>query len=313
VGNAQGIPDPALRAGGGFGGLLNSLMGVPQAAQPASTAMQAQAALPPLFRVAPSRPGIFTVAPAGTPGADTSSLRDAVFSAASGDLILVKPGTYDGPVSVQGKTLRIRGAGARPGDVSVRWTGPGAAVSVRNGTLDLEKIRVERGAYYEFPRTEPGGAVYAVASTLNLRNAELSSTDASSPPLIVEQGDKATRVAAEDVLLSGSNANMLVRGAVKAKLTRVTFEAYKRPLAAWIDAVVELYDCRFLDNGEPLLLAYEGARVAAMSGKIPRLNTVRGADATSFEESFGSKRVVNARGGFSRDIFRRGRRPGTLP
>jgi hypothetical protein len=314
VGNTQGIVGAPAGGLGTINALLNSLMGVPPAAQAPSAQTAAQAALPPLFRVAPSRAGIFTVGPAGLPGSDTSSLRDAVFSAANGDLILVKPGIYEGPVDVSNKSVRIRGTGANPGDVTVRWSGSGAAISVRNGTLDLEKIRVERGPFFEYPKTEPGGAVYAVASALTMRRTELTSNDPSAPALIVEQGDKPARVVADDSRFSGSSAIFLVRGPVKAKLTGVTFEGHNRPLAAWIDAVIELADCRFSDAGaETVIHAYEGARVSVMGKQKPRIVTARGAETTAFEESFGTKRVGIARGGFARDIFRRGRRAGTLP
>ena len=303
---------PAASGGGlsGINSLLNSLMGVPQSAP---RALPTQAALPPFNRVTPSRPGIITVGPAGAPGADTASLRDAAFSAGNDDLILVKPGTYDGPIEIAGKSVRIRGTGARPGEVTVKWTGPGATVSVRGGALDLERIRVERGASYAYPQTEPGGAVYAVASTLTMRKAELSSVDPSAPPLIVEQGGKPSRVAAEDSLFSGSTANVLVRGPVKVRLERVTFNASGHPLAAWIDAVVELVDCRF-DGGAGLLIhAYEGARVTVAGKQKPYISGIRGSEATAFEDSFGGARTAAKGGGFARDIFRRGRKPGTFP
>lgn len=315
VGNTQGIVGVSGGGMGAINGLLSSLMGIPQAARaPAATGQAAAAALPPLFRVAPSRPGIFTVGPPGMTGADTPSLRDAVFSAASGDLILVRPGTYEGPVEVLNKSVRIVGTGGHAGAVIVNWTGAGATISARNATLGLENIRIERGPNFVYPKTEPGGAVYAIASALTMRKVELESSDQSSPPLIVEQGDKPARVAADDSRLISAWAGMLVRGPVKVKLTRVTFESTSRPLAAWIDSAIELVDCRFLGTGAEIVInAYEGARVTVTGKQKPRINTVRGAESTPFEESFGAKRVAMARGGFARDIFRRGRRAGTLP
>ncbi|MBI2386086.1 MAG: hypothetical protein HYV14_08730 [Elusimicrobia bacterium] len=313
VGNTQGIVGAPAGGLGGINSLLNSLMGAPQAAQ-APTAQAARAALPAPLRVAPSRVGIFTVGPAGTAGVDTSSLRDAVFSASDGDLILVKPGSYEGPVDVANKSVRIRGTGSYPGAVTVSWTGPGATISVRNGGLRLEKVLVERGSHFEYPKTEPGGAVYGYASALTLRDVQVNSNDSSAPPLIVEQGGGSAKLTVEDVRLTGSSANVLIRGAVKAKFTRTTFDAYTRPLAAWIDSAVELVDCRFLDTtADIVILAYEGARVTVTGKQKPRIVTTRGAEATGYEDSFGVKRPGIARGGFARDIFRRGRRAGTLP
>lgn len=302
VGNTAGIVGGQ---GGGFGNLLGGLLGTPRATQ--------QLIPIPTYRVTPSKPGVFTVGPSGTPGIDTSSLRDAAFSASNGDLILVKPGTYEGPVEILNKSVRIRGTGAYPAAVIVRWTGPGAAMSVRGGSLDLEKVRVERGAFHEPQKSEPGGALYAAASALTLRKVELDSSDSTAPPLIVEEGGKPARVTAEDSRISTIGAGALIRGPVKAAFTRMTFHATKRPLAAWIDAAIELRDCVFLDTGEPSVIhAYEGARVTLAGKQKPYISGVRGAEATGFEDSFGGARTA-AGGGFARDIFRRGRQPGTFP
>jgi hypothetical protein len=308
VGNAAGIVGSP---GGGLGGLFSGLLGTPT--RTASVAARALPALPPLFRIAPAKPGVFTVGPAGTAGVDTSSLRDAVYSASNGDLILVKPGTYEGPVEIRDKTVRIHGTGGFPAAVIVRWTGPGATISVRGGALDLEKLRLERGAYSEPQKTEPGGALYAAASALTMRKVELDSGDSAAPPLIVEEGGKPARVTAEDSRISTVGAGALIRGAVKATFTRVTFHATSRPLAAWIDAAVSLRDCIFLDTGAPSVIhAYEGARVTLSGKQKPYVSGVRGAEATGFEDSFGGARTA-AGGGFARDIFRRGRQPGTFP
>lgn len=303
VGNTAGIVGGQ---GGGFGSLLGGLLGTPRATQ--------QLIPIPAYRVTPAKPGVFTVGPSGTAGIDTSSLRDAAYSASNGDLILVKPGTYEGPVEVANKSVRIRGTGAYPAAVVVRWTGPGAALSVREGSLDVEKIRVERGAFHEPRKSEPGGALYASASVLTLRKVELDSSDSTAPPLIVEEGGKPSRVTAEDSRISTIGAGALIRGAVKATFTRMTFHATKRPLAAWIDAAIEMRDCVFLDTGEPSVIhAYEGARVTLAGKQKPYISGVRGAEATGFEDSFGGARAPAASGAFARDIFRRGRRPGTLP
>ena len=310
VGNTQGIVGVSGGAGA-LSGIISRFWGAgqPQAAQ------QAQPQTLPYNRVVPARKGIISVGPSGMTGADTSSLRDAVFSAASGDLILVKPGTYEGPVEVLNKSVRIRGTGSDPAVVKVIWAGRGATISVRNGTLDLEKMWIERRPDSEYPRTEPGGSVYAIASTLSMRNVDLVGFGGATPALIVEQGDKPTRVTVDDCRLSGGGADAVVRGPVKAKFAQVFFASARRPVVAWIDAVLELADCRFgLDAGEQgEIVAYEGARATVTGKQKTRISTVRGSDATVIEESFGAKRVAIARGGFARDIFRRGRRPGTIP
>lgn len=312
VGNTQGIVGGS---GGGLGALNGLLRGLGAAQlQGALQVPAAQSALPPLFRVRPSRRGIFTVGPPGVTGVDTPSLRDAVFSAASGDLILVKPGTYEGPVEVQNKSVRIRGTGSKPIDVKVIWAGRGATIGVRNGTLDLEKIWVERRPD-PGPRTEPGGSVYAIASTLSMRNVDLVSFDAAAPALIVEQGDKSTRVTADDCHFSGSAVDAVIRGPVKAKFAHVFFASLRRPVVAWIDAVLEFTDCSFGlgADAKPEIVVYEGARATVTGGRKPPIITTRGKDATAIEELFGVKKAAIARGGFARDIFRRGRRAGSLP
>ncbi|MDD5301668.1 MAG: hypothetical protein PHS14_01055 [Elusimicrobia bacterium] len=309
VGNTQGIVGGS--GGGMINGLIGRLMGVPQP----QAAMQVQAQPAPLNRVVSARKGVIMVGPPGMAGVDTSSLRDAAFSAASGDLILVKPGTYDGPVEVQNKSVRIRGAGSNPIDVKVIWAGRGATIGVRNGTLDLEKLWIERRPDQENPRTEPGGSVYAIASTLSMRDVDLVSFDAAAPALIVEQGDKPTRVTADGGHLSGVVVDAVIRGPVKAKFTGVFFASVRRPVVAWIDAVIGFSDCSFGlgADAKPEIVAYEGARVTVTGKQKPPIITTRGSDATAIEEMFGAKRAAIARGGFSKDIFRRGRRPGTLP
>jgi len=310
IGNNQGIVGAAAGGGGVFGGFLSGLMGVaPRQAAPAAATYN---------RILPSQSGIFSVGKAGLTGSDTDSLRDAVFSAANGDLILVKPGTYEGPIEITGKSVRIRGTGASPGDVVVRWTGPGATISARFGALDLENVRVTRGSFFESPISKPGGAVYAAAATVTMRKVELSSDDSDAPPLIVEKIDSTTnqptRVSAEGSTLTGSRSNLIARGAVSMKFTRVRFESGALVGAAWLDAVIELVDCRFrATDKENVFYAYEGARVLVKGEPRPKINGVRGSDATTIEQSFGGARVASARGGFSRDIFRRGRQPGTLP
>ncbi|MCR4294698.1 MAG: hypothetical protein NUW21_04140, partial [Elusimicrobia bacterium] len=143
---------------------------------------------------------------------------------------------------------------------------------------------------------------------------ELDSGDSAAPPLIVEQGGKPARVEAEDSRISTIGAGALIRGPVKTIFTRMTFHATSRPLAAWIDAVVSLRDCIFLDTGSPSVIhAYEGARVTVSGKQKPYISGVRGVEATGFEDSFGGARTAAAGGGFARDIFRRGRRPGTFP
>ncbi len=311
VGNNQGIVGAPAGGGlGGLGGLLNGLLGGAQPQQQA--VMQGRPGVVPLNRVAPSRKGIYSVGPQGVAGVDTGSLRDAVFSAANGDLILVKPGTYEGPIEVVNKSLRIRGTGPNVGAVVVNWSGRGATITVRNGTLDLEKIRVEHGNANDFEKAEPSGAVYAIASVLRMDGVELDSADYGAPPLIAEQGDKPTRVTVQDSRFTGARANMVVRGPVKAKLSRVSFDS-SVPLAAWIDAFIELVDCRFTGDGEAVISAYEGARVTSAGKWKPRVSSARDGDSAMIQDSFGAKKRAPVKTGFSRDIFRRGRKPGSLP
>lgn len=312
VGNTQGIVGAPAAGGGALAQMLVSMMGGgPQTSQ--------VAAMPPLGRVSvpktptlapanwviPARAGVFTVGPPGMAGADTNSLRDAVYSAASGDLIMVHPGYYSGPIEIHNKSVRIKGLGATPGAVVVSWNGHGATLTVRGGSLDIDRVRIEREASAALPITEPGGAVYAVASTVNMNKVALSSTDAVAPALILERGDKPARVTVEDSVLSGGLANVLVRGAVQVRFVRTVFGVTARPFAAWIDTVAEFVQCSFPDSGmETIIFAYEGAQVVITGKQKPRISTTRGPEATAFEESFGP-RVGAGGNGFSRDIFKR--------
>jgi len=310
VGNTQGIVGAPQAGGGAVNGFL-AMFGVRQ--------QQAQAVPqviePPYSPVVPQHKGVFRVGPAGAMGADTSSVRDAVFSAASGDLILVEPGTYDGSLNFADKNVRIRGVGKEPGSVVITFTGPGSAIGFRAGTLDLQNLRVVRGAFQEFPLSRPGAAVHVAAGVLTMRNVELHSDDAAAPPLLVEHGDKQSTVMAAASALSGSRVNLIARGPAKVKFSGVTFDAALRPIVAWLDAVIELKDCRFLNSsGETAINAYENARVIMTGKQKVKVQTERGKDATSSEEIFGATvKPAITRSGFARDIFRRGRRVGDLP
>jgi hypothetical protein len=60
--------------------------------------------------------------------------------------------------------------------------------------------------------------------------------------------------------------------------------------------------------------AYEGATAAVSGAQKPPVVTTRGKDATALEQAFGGRNAVaRGGGGFARDIFRRGRKPGTIP
>ncbi|MBI5246726.1 MAG: hypothetical protein HY923_06060 [Elusimicrobia bacterium] len=300
VGNAQGI---AAGAGGGIARFFG-IGGTPAqvaAVQP----------LPQARYVTPAKPGLFVVDAAG--GGDTTSLRDAAYSAANGDKIRVKPGAYDGPVEIEGKSVVIAGEGRDPGAVTISHTGRSAAVVVRDGALDMEKIRVVYGQAMESPPAEPHGALYATGSNVTLRNVELGSGSLNAPPLIVEKGAKASRVTVEDSYFMGGRANVVIRGKVAAKFTRTRFNQPELAIVAWLDASVEIADGRF-DSGKKINV-YEGADAAVSGAQRPVVDRVRGAEATGIEQLFGPSRGAAARGrsGFSRDIFRAGRKPGQLP
>lgn len=296
VGNANGIA-----AGGAGIARFFGIGGTPAPAVPA---------LPQARYVTPAKPGLFVVDAAG--GGDTTSLRDAAYSAATGDKIRVKPGTYDGPVEIEGKSVVITGEGRDPGAVTISHTGPSASVVVRDGSLELEKIRVVYGRAMESPPAEPHGALYATGSNVTLRNVELGSGSLNAPPLIVEKGSKASRVTVEDSHFMGGRANAVIRGKVAAKFTRTRFVQPEVLLVAWLDASIEIVDCRSDLPGK--FNVYEGADITVTGAQKPRVDRSRGSEATGVEQLFGPTRAQAARrSGFSRDIFRAGRKPGQLP
>ena len=300
VGNPQGIVG-APPAGGGLAGLLGTLMGRTPPALPLGA---------PAQLVVPAKPGVFSVDAAG--GGDTVSLRDAAFSAKSGDQIVVKPGIYAGPVEIVGKKIRIKGVASDPGAVAIKHSGRSAAIVVREGGLELDSVRVLFGNSGEYPPSEPHGALYVAGSSVLLRNVELGSADASAP-LIAEQSGKPTKIEVYGGQLMGGQANAIFRGPVRVKFTGTQFDGYKLPVVAWLDAAVELVDCRFDSGGLASINAYEGATASVSGAQKLRVDAARGKDATTLEQSFGGAKAAIARGGFSRDIFRRGRKPGTIP
>lgn len=295
VGNSQGIPSSA--GGRGIVSLIGGLLG----------GGSTRPVLPPPGFVRPARPGVFNVDPAG--GGDTTSLRDAAASASDGDLILVKPGRYDGPVEVVSKKVTIKGLGNDAGAVTVSHSGPAASVVVRDGTLTMEKVRVMYGSSGEFPPREPHGALYAAASTVVLKGVELGVPGTGEPALIAEQGDKATTITVEDSELMGGRATVMLRGPLRARFVRTKISG-RLAAAAWLEARVSFVDCRF--DAQAAVSAYEGALAGFSGAGAPRVVTARDADSSAIEANFGSTAAA-ARRGFSRDIFRRGREPGALP
>ncbi|UPT73495.1 MAG: hypothetical protein M0D55_16735 [Elusimicrobiota bacterium] len=223
----------------------------------------------------------------------------------------MRPGIYEGPVEVTDKSLRITGQGSDPGAVTIRHSGRMAGVVVRNGSLEMEKVRVMYGTPNEFPIREPHGALYATGSTVLLRRVELGTPGFGEPALIAEQGDRPSRLTVVDSELMGGRATVILRGPLKARFTRAKI-AGRLPVAAWLEASVELADCRYDDAPQTEINAYEGATATVTGPRRPRVVGVRGSESTAVEAYFGSSTSL-VRRAFSRDIFRRGRAPGTLP
>ena len=183
---------------------------------------------------------------------------------------------------------------------------------VRDGGLELENVRVLYGSSGEYAPSEAHGALYATGSMTTLRKLELGSSGSYAPALIIEQGNKPSRLTVEESKLIGSIPNVIIRGPVKAKFYRTEFDGAK-PLVAWLDASVELSNCLFKATASAVVNVYEGAAVVVTGAQRPRIDGTRGSDATSYERAFGPSAAAVARGGFMRDIFRKGRKPGTLP
>lgn len=181
-------------------------VGVSGAAAPAASPSPAAPAQPKLQARTPGR---WVVDAAGAAGSDTRSLAAALASAADGDTIVVRPGTYDESLKVAKAVTIDAQEGAEvapptPEGVSIAATGPvtirglsvrhmgprlGAGIVIKQGSVSLERVSV---------RAAPEAAAVAVLDgSLTARGLRL---EAGSTGLLVAG---TARVEADDVEVRG--------------------------------------------------------------------------------------------------------------
>jgi uncharacterized protein YkwD len=183
--SAPAIYAPGVSADDSFAHNFNAIFILPQAPLSRGTAYRVEATLH-LGTETTSVTWTFTTAPAAAwhvstrPGQPWLSTGYALAHAAAGDTILLDPGTYsfDQPINLAG--VRLRGAGAEPGQTVLRFPAfsDTTPVAIR-GAAVLENLTLE----------SPNQVIYLLSgSTLLLQGAALKGGDGENVAIGLERG-----------------------------------------------------------------------------------------------------------------------------
>lgn len=211
----------------------------------------------------PKKSGQWVVDQAGGAGSDTTSLRDAVFSAVSGDEILLRPGDYADGLDLGGKDLILRGSGARRDEVRIVLTDQ-PTLLVSGGTTRLENLSVIK-------RPSPSGAdingaaLSVAAGTARLKGVELEVEGLPGAALRAADGAK---VYVNGGALKGTHADAMLRGRAHAEFKGTAFVHDINPVVAWNGARAVLRDCRLRLDARGALRAYEGGSVTGADAPV---------------------------------------------
>ena len=295
----------------------------------------------------PRKRGEWVIDAAGGSGSDGTSLRDAVFSAVSGDVITVRPGVYKDPIEPIAKDLVIRGAGLAAVQVKILVEDERTAIRHVAGTLTLERLSIEAApSNISADDPRPFAAVSAEGGALKLKDVDLRMTGAPAAALRVD--DKG-RVEMHGGSLAGTHADAMVR-AGRARFRFVRFAHDISPLIVWKDGRADLSMCDIRLGARGAVAAYDGGKAAWEEDKkrttSARTDLEKAGDAQAFGlpaayqlqagQPAADQQLVNGiqqalqgggaqpagpfvpganRGGrsrFKRDIFAPGRKPGDI-
>ena len=239
---------------------LESLIRTPAEERPASSAAGGSAPGAqesfPIFRIVPKTRGRWIVANLAGPDVDSPSIARAIYSAADGDVILLKPGLYLEPLEILGKNLTLRGLGARPEEVLVTSPNPAAVLKLDGASVRLENLRIEPERGY----SATAAAVLVRSGRLRLLNVTARSQDVA---ILAAQGrESETSLDVDSSLLEGAYADLEVRGQARIALKNVRFTNPRQPIVVWRDTKVRIDSCRFAATPETRLYAYEESSVA---------------------------------------------------
>ncbi|MFI5351075.1 MAG: right-handed parallel beta-helix repeat-containing protein, partial [Elusimicrobiota bacterium] len=216
----------------------------------------------------PRRPGHWVVDTKLGPDADTALIAEAVSNAVAGDIILLKPGIYLGPLAIM-KSITIVGDGNAPGDARIEFSGPrtiditGGAPTFRNIALSNEGtagqwVVVVTDARLILKNVE----LRASSQGIHVVNGELEAADSTldaSTALFVE-GKSAVNVIGATA--SGGEATIRADGpAVQLSLRHTTVRNSRdAAVAASNSAHVSLSEIQFHDDADAIV-AQSGSEV----------------------------------------------------
>jgi hypothetical protein len=303
-------PENYVRAGSG--NAPRSVAGESASPSAAATGAAGAAGAPsfPIFKIAPKTTGRWIVSNQEGPDVDSPSIARVIFSAADGDLVLIRPGMYLEPLMVLNKTLTFRGLGARPEEVLITSPSPTAVLEIFHGTVNLVNLRIEPEKGF----SATAAAVYVVSGRIALRDVVARSQGAAIQAAQGQGSD--TVVEAASSRLDGAYADVLVRGKARVAMKNVDFTNARQPLVVWRDTELRLDSCRFPKDAKARIYAYEESSVSVNgTPSAPLVFTKRAdPDAAADKAKFASDQKTRqpTRAGWTKDIFRPGRKPGDL-
>jgi hypothetical protein len=229
----------------------------------------------PIFQITAKTRGQWIVSSSGDDRADSPSIARVIYSAASGDVVLIRPGKYAETLAISHKSLTFRGTGSEPGAVVLS-----APISIDGGSVQLENLQVE-------PADEGGpgaAAIYASSAKLSLKRV-IARSAGTAVKAEQKDGDEVS-VRAVASQLDGSYADVLVRGRAFVYLKDDRFSNAQQPVVAWRDAHVTVESCRFPSEPGGRIYAYEESD-AAVSGSptAPRVARERAAQGAAADSS----------------------------
>jgi len=208
-----------------------------------------------IFRIAAKTHGRWVVSNRPGSDVDSPSIARVIFSAADGDVILLKPGLYVEPLAITRKKLTLRGLGARPEEVLVTSPDRAAVLTVDESSVKLENLRLEPMKGY----SASAAAVRVRSGKLDLLNVTARSQDVA---ILASQGrESETLISAASSLFEGGYADLEVRGQARVALKNVRLTNPRQPIVVWRDVKATIKSCQFVKTAETRLFVYEESSI----------------------------------------------------
>ncbi|NNN05422.1 MAG: hypothetical protein HKL90_05940 [Elusimicrobia bacterium] len=201
-----------------------------------------------LFRFSAHKRGMWIVSPNPGSDVDTPSISAAIFNAAYGDVIRIRPGRYEENVAILHKKLTLKGAGAA--QVLIAGT-----VRVENASAVIEGVTVRP------PVAEPPGSSAVQAASADLQLVGVVAASGVVGLKVYQSADAVPSVSAVASRFGGDVADVLVRGSAHVRLNNDDFAAGLSPITAWRDAHVAVSSCRFSRGASAAIYASDDSSV----------------------------------------------------